>query len=365
LNFGKLSGLFLMLGVAFCLRAFADGVAFTQSGASLPAGTMGDQTSSVSQLKYQAVLDYLQRISGAHYAQFERQVNAEFAEKYILDYKVSRQMGNLTVSGHIDGDGLRRWVHLLETKTRGTGSLSPYFILSSSIPGLTITPNETAARMRDSTVAQQILELFNGSLHKFNVRISLADLSSLGATAVPPRTEGDIRDLGKSPNNAALWVNLLPCKTCGGVRLDTYLYQVTLGKLLIARSDDLILEPKDFANREKLKSVLKEPMKQFQSDFEEMVSSGGLSSGSYRLSVEGVDSYRAYKLIEGELSKQDYIAQVLLKHSESRIAEFEVRSSIPSSEISQRLGQFSFPGFKLKPVRVDSKSVVVRYLKEG
>jgi hypothetical protein len=365
LNFGKgIKSFLLLLLLATSSRIFAEGVPFTQSGASLPAGTVGDQTSSVSQLKYQAVLDYLQRISGAKYAQFEKQVNPDFAEKYISDYKVSRQTGNLTVSGHIDGEGLRRWVHLLETKTRGAGSLSPYFILSSSLPGLTVSPSETAAKMKDLVVGQTILELFNASLHKFNVRISLADLSTLGVNQ-PPRTENEIRGLAGSANNAALWANLLACKTCGGVRLDTYLYQVSQGRLLIAHSDDLNLEPKDFANREKLKSVLKEPMKQFQADFEEMVSSGGLSSGSYRLSVEGVDSYRAYKLVENELSKQDFIAQVLLKHTESRLAEFEIRSSLAMPELSQRLGQSSFPGFKLKPLRVDSKSVVVRYLKEG
>src|SRR4051794_12741866 len=103
--------------------ALAEGVPFVLSSSSLPPSPDDvRQTALIGRLKYQAVVDYLQRLMGSRYSKYEELVTPEFAEKYVLDYQVNRLPGKsaIELNGHLDGDALKRWVRVTETKAAGT-----------------------------------------------------------------------------------------------------------------------------------------------------------------------------------------------------------------------------------------------------
>ena len=109
--------------------------------------------------------------------------------------------------------------------------------------------------------------------------------------------------------------------------------------------------------------VLSPVFQLFHADFESAISEGKLSFSEYKLTIEGVDSYRLYKFLETELNRVDYLSQLTLRRAESRVAEFNFTSTLSTEEVAQRIQSTAFGGFHLKPVRVDSKSLSVRYSK--
>jgi hypothetical protein len=369
LNFAKW---FLIIVVVLGIshrKAVADPVPFTETSNPV-AGNNDTQGGLITELKYQAVVDWLKSYLGPRFATYEKLVTHDFSEKYVLDYKVSRSTSNraqIELNGHLDGDGLKAWIRVMETKARGNASTSPFLVLSSSVPGLALGISDTAQRLRDSLFAQTLLSLINGSLQRFNIHITSLDLSRV-VLKQPPVGDTDIsqlRDQAGSPSsNAALWLNFTPCKNCGGMHLDSYLYSLTNSKILLARSDDLALGPTDIANAAKIRTALKGAMTQFASDFDGLVGSGILQSTAYLLSIEGIDSYRAYKTVDSVLDNLDFVTQSSLKSAKSKNAVYEVLSPLTGEELSQRLGQQSFNGFALKPVRVDSRTLIVRYLRQ-
>ena len=79
------------MALAFPLVVWAaGGVPFTVGG--------GADTQNISDLKHRAVLEFLQRQLGERFEQYEKQITPEFAERYIMDYKVGRAGGNRQVS---------------------------------------------------------------------------------------------------------------------------------------------------------------------------------------------------------------------------------------------------------------------------
>ncbi len=359
----KIRAISLISLIVFLSQAstFADGVTFNQTAPD-PGGNPDAQTGLIAGLKLKAISEYLQNYLGSRYSSVEKFINHDFAERYILDYKVGRTADRtqLQVVGNLDSDGLKRWLRTLDVKTRGS-SLTPFLVLSSSVPNLPYAITDTSQRIKDSSLAQTLLAEVNTKLQKVNIRLGTADLSHLGLKQ-PPMSDTDIKTLrDQTGGNSCIWVQFQPCKTCGGMRMDLYFYNLTQGRRLLSRSDDLILTAADLADKTKIRAVLRTPIEQFQSDVEELVSSGMLTSSSYDLTVEQVDSYRTYKQIEASLGRLDFIVQAVLNRSEPKVAGFQVLSPLSAQELSQRLAQENFAGFHLKPVRVDSKSLVVRY----
>lgn len=343
----------LAVALFLSLKAFGGGAPFSVGGQA--------ESQDVSELKRQAVLDYLARALGPRFQQYEKAVTPEFAERYILDYKVSRSGGNrVQLTGHLDAEALKGWIRLSETKG-GKNAFRPMLLISSSIPGLTISPKETASKVRESALGQQILSEATAAFQKVNAKLTVPDGGP--SLSAPPRAEGEIRtlrDVGEG-YSCALWVHLSPCKSCGGSRLDLFVYNLGQARRVLGKSEDLALSGGDFNSAPRVKTALKAPFAEFKNDLEEIVSNGQLFSSSYRLVVEGVESYRAYKRLETEIGELDYLNQVVLKRVEPKVAEFEVLSSLGGEEVLSRLDGETFNGFRLKPVRVDSHHLVVKY----
>ncbi len=363
----------IFLLFSFCL--YAEEIPFSVSGNPGPtaqgAPNLDDpeqQASLIAELKTRAINEWLQGYLGNRFPQFEKQITPDFAEKYISDYKVAR-LGNdrntMQLTGHIDGDSLKRWVRLSETK-KGTNVIRPVFLLSSTIPGLTMSPGETSERIRNSPLAEGIFTQVNHQFQRLNAKLYAADRPA--PLSNPPKDENDIyslRDYGNQMGNSntAVWVYLAPCASCGGARIDTFLYSLSSTRLVFALSEDLPLQPKDFSNPERIKAVLAPVFQQFHLEFESAVSEGKLLSSSFRIIVEGLESYRLYKLIENEMNRMDFISQPTLKQVVSHAAEFNVLSSLPSDELAQRIQSVDFNGYHLKPQRVDPRAIYVRYSK--
>ena len=89
--------------------AKAEGQPFTIDAGTVNPDNPDQELAAASGLKYRAVVEWLQRYLGGRYAEIEKMVTPEFAEKYILDYKVGRNPGNRALyqlTGHLDADSL-------------------------------------------------------------------------------------------------------------------------------------------------------------------------------------------------------------------------------------------------------------------
>jgi hypothetical protein len=357
----------LLLAVLITPVARGDAQPFSVDAGAAVGDNAENQSNTVANMKYRAVVEWLQRYLGNRYAQVEKQVTPEFAERYILDYKVGRVPTNrslLQVTGHLDADSLRRWARVVETKHDGGSSLKPLFLLSSTIPGLTIQPGDTAGRLPSSTLAQSLLVMANTAFSKFNAKAVPFDGNGVvpGQPPVSPNDIARLRETASSKGfNSAVWMHLTPCKGCNGLRLTTHLYNLTQGRLALLHSDDLNLSTGDLASPEQVHAALKGPGKQFQQEVDSAVSEGTLFSASRRLLVEGIDSYRVYQDLETNIPKLEYVTQCILKRSEPHLAEFEVLTNLTPDELSQRLQAEDLGGFRLRLVRSDAQSLVMRY----
>jgi len=316
---------------------------------------------SIADLKLRAVVEYLQAYLGNRFETYSTQVNAEFAERYVQDYKVNRAGGKITVTGHLDSDGLKGWIRLSETK-RGT-TVKPVFLLSSSIPGLTITAGQTAAKSRESGLVQVFMNESSTAFQKLNTRLGVGG-SSLSLSQ-PPRNDSELRRLqdfaAGDGFTSALWLHLVPCKSCGGARMDAHFYNLNPVRQVLARSDELPLSAGDFANQARLKQALKGPVTALRSDIEDKISNGALFSNAYRLTVEGLENYRAFKVLQSAIGDVEFIIQATLKRSEPKVAEYEILSALTADELGARLDGETFDGFRLKTTKVDAPTITVRF----
>jgi len=344
----------LVLGGLFCAQLFAAGSSFSITG--------NGADDNITELKQKAIIEYLQAYLGARFESYAAQVTPEFAERYVQDYKVNRSSGKIQVTGHLDADGLKGWVRLSETK-RGANTVKPVFLLSSSIPGLTLAPSQTAAKTREGGMGQVFLSETAVAFQKLNAKLGVGSGSiSLNQ---PPRNDSELRkleDFAKSDGfTSAVWVHLVPCKTCGGARLDTHFYNLNPARQVLARSDELPLGASEFANSARLKQALKGPVQALRADIEEKISNGALFSNAYRLTVQGLENYRAFKVLQSNITETDFIISATLKRSEHKMAEYEILSSLSAEEIGSRLDSESFDGFRLKTLSVDAPNVVVKF----
>jgi len=337
---------------------------------SVSATATGDSGDLTGNLQYQAVVEWLQRYLGNRFAQYQGKVTPEFAKRYILDYSIghpSADRNQVVLSGHLDAEGLKKWVRVAEAK-RGGSSLKVLFLLSSTLPGISLYASATATGLHDSQLAQTLYNESNAVFHKFSTRATPASNPKLSISQ-PPTSQTEMKGLqeyGISEGyNTALWIQLAPCKACNesSIRMDTYLYNLIAPRLALSRSDELPLQTADLVKPEKLRSAVHFPLEQFRSDLEDQASEGTLFTAAHRLIIEGIDSYRVYQQVESGISRMDFIDQSVLKRSEPKLAEFELLCSMKPDELYARLQQAEPGGFHLKPVRIDPQALVMRYSK--
>lgn len=368
---------FIFWALIFSKFLYAEGVPFHVSSSMLaPTTTIPGQTVEnsdpesglINDLKYLAVSNWLHNYLGQRYTQFDKFITPEFSEKYILDYKVNRTnqpVGTLDLIGHIDGDSLKKWVRLVDSKSKGSNQIKPLFILSSNLTGLSISPSDTANKLRDSAIAQSIAQLAQGPVQKLNARLIPND-STFNLEA-PPKNGSEIQSLISLANRRGetlvIWAALSACPGCTTPRFDVFVYNTSSQSLAFVVGDDLALTTRDLANQEILKKSLTPIFQQFQTELENMYSEGTVLENPYRLIVESIDSYRTLKLAEAELSRGNGFSIPVLKKTAGKSAEYEIKSSLSIDELAQKIQSTSLPGFKTQVSKLDSSSLVLKYLK--
>ncbi len=395
-----------LLVALFSLRALAEGVPFTISSSELrpwdevkaelkikpkaapkptPIADPNDQAGAPSQvlddeseggngtpdltlrLKHQAVVNYLQEHLGSRFPKYAEKVTPEFAEKYILEYRIAKAAAgkkDVTVlSGSLDSDSIKRWLRRFEVRTQGSSGtgLSPLLFVSSE--GGNIRANESAQAVKSG-----ISESFTGELQKYFSKINstLVPFSGTGLpTPAPPRTEAEVRaftELGISRNaNSAVWVHFSPCPTCGGSRVDLLFYYFPQGRLALGRADDLPFDYRDGVHSEKSKRIVKTAIEEFTGGVNELIEQGTLFSSIHTLVVDGLDSLRAFKQLDNGLAKLDFVTRVVLKKTDVTRVEYEVLSGLATEELVQRLQNNAFPGFRLKSAGTTGNQAQMRY----
>lgn len=375
--------LFLLLAST----AFGEGVPFTISSKELPPpeeakaapGKKGapvtptpnaeDETEGsgsndlTSRLKHQAVINYLQGHLGARYSKYEEKITSAFAEKYILEYKISRPANEKNVvilSGSIDSDSLKRWLRKFEIKSSGASGLSPLFFVSAE-------PGPMRAAESATAVKSGISETVFGQLQIYMSRFNATMVPFSGAIGLnaPPRTESEIRTLaesGQSRNaNSAVWIHFSQCPSCGGSRVDLLFYYFPQNRLALGKAEDLPFDFREGATTERSKKAVKAATDEFGTGLTELIEQGTLFSSVHTLAVDGLDSLRAFKQLDNGLSRLDFVTRVVLKKTEPTRVEYEVLSGLSSEELMQRLQNNAFAGFKLKAAGYSGSSLQMRY----
>jgi|688.fasta_scaffold114862_2 hypothetical protein len=372
LSFAK--SVFFILLCAFCLLGrseapFSVAAPLPVNSPTPPPGsqTPPEDTSTelLARLKQDAVILWLRQYLGSKASSVEKMVTPDFAENYILDYKLSRSGANkeiIQLSGHLDDEALKGWVRLSETKGKGSNQIRPLLIISANLPGMSTPSVDYFTHTGNSTFSQQVTQMVNQEVQKFNLRAIPAS-GAVGST--PPRNEREIVGLREGSTqdgaNTAIWVYLNQCKSCEFPRLDIYLYSFMNPRLLSVQSDDLNIAVKDLGNTEKLKAALLPIFNEFHQEFERVIAEGKLNSAPLTVTIEGIDNYLSYRKIEYSLSKQSYLGQIVPHAFVQNTAQFEAVSSLGAEEVARRIQESVQPEIKLSPIRVDSRNIVMRY----
>jgi hypothetical protein len=355
----------MVFAAAFPAHA-EDGEAFTISSTELDGKAAAGQ-GMVNALKQRAVAAYLLKILGrSAYERIAPQITSEFAETYILDYQVGRAKsgirGAIELSGHLDGEQLRQWARLAETRQSG-GNLKPLFLLSSAVTGLDWNPRNTGSKTREQRSAMEIFQGFQNAFTKLGIRATALDLSGL-ALDTPPRAPSELTQLSEAGQaagyNGALWVHVMACSDCIGTRVEYRFYNFSQSRATIVDVKDVAVEEASYADATRVKKGYAALFDTFAEKLKEVVSRGTLQSGSHRLVVENLASPRAYKAADEGMQKLDFVTQSTLKYASSNTAEFELLSALTTEELSQRLLLVNIPGCNLKPTRIEGTTIVAQ-----
>ena len=320
----------------------------------------GDDT--VSLLKQKAVVTYLQKQMGSRYASVAEQVTSEFSENYILDYQVGKKGKQTEVTGHLDAKSLMRWVRLSETKSRTGGAIRTAFVITSDFPQATLAAGDTNSQMQTQPTAKILHALAIGAVEKFNV--SLTGVDGKFPLSQPVRQESEVRALrdygGSASVNTVLWAHVSPCASCGGGKLSLYFYNLFQDRAAVVTSRNLKMDATQIASGTGLREAFAPAFEELRTNLEDVISSGALSSRVYKVVFENIRTYKGFRQLQQEMPKLDFVAKATLKRTEPFVAEYEVFSTMPATEISQRFQSTEFDGFQLQPVHADGTNVTLK-----
>ena len=373
MNLGK----FIFVILVITQMVWAEGVPFTVSSSSIvknpntsvsEAQNSDPETTLISDLKYLAVANWLQTYLGQRFTQFDKYITPDFAEKYIFDYKLNRQAqpaGTLELVGHLDGDSLKKWIRLIDSKSRGSNQIRPLFIVSSNLPGFIISPIETASRSKDSLIIQILNQMAQEKLRKLNA--GLTPLDGPCSLEAPPKNNSEIQTLISIANRGnetlVVWAALTACPGCNSTRIDLFLFNTYSQNLTFVVGDDLILSARDLGNPNLLRRVLTPVFLAFQTELENAFSEDTLKEMPFKLIIDNIDSFRLLKLAETGLSRGNGFSAPIFKKAAGKTAEFEIKSALSIEELTQRIEASPLAGFKNQVTRVDGSTLVVRYFR--
>jgi hypothetical protein len=331
-------------------------------------------------LRRKAVVDWLRKNLGEQLGEerinaLEAQVTPEIVESNISSYRVNRTANNKTeLTVDLNVGALRGWVNLVDSKSRQEMSLRPAVIVGSQLVGFLISPEETSSRAQDNPFVQTMVQMTHSSLAKMQVSSAPPRGSFYGSKR--PKTASEIRSLSNqsamSGFNSAIWVQLVSCRECGGARLDLTLFNFNKNRSELSITQDITADANLFGNPERLKNTVKPAFQELQTKAEALLSSGLLFDATYQLSITSIPAvtsakdmrnYRIYRQIEDAISQLDSIDQAKIKGIEPATLRLEIQTSKSTTDLAQMLEAAQLPGFRLQRDRVDSTSLVMRYLK--
>jgi len=312
----------------------------------------------LARLKQDAVILWMRSYLGEKSSSFEKKVTPEFAESYLLDYRVNRVGENKNIvqlSGNLDTDSLKGWLRVSETKMASGSQLKPALIISTS-PSISL--NESQEGNLFSAIESGLNQEFK------RLRLNLASASS-APFDIPPKDERMISRLsdffaGKG-NNIVIWVYLNRCKSCTGIRLDLFSYSLSQNHLMTSLSEEVPELTGSFQDPSRITAIFSPFFKLFQQDFERAIAEGKPHASALTLTVEGVENYRIYKKLEYLLSQQGFWSDWMPRGFVQGTAQFEAFSPLNAPDVARRIEALTLPEGKLLMVRVDSRNVVVRY----
>lgn len=314
--------------------------------------------SLLARLKQDAVILWMRNQLGDKASNFEKKVTPEFAESYILDYRVDRKGENkniIQLSGHLDTDALKGWLRVSETKMASGSQLKLALVISF----------QSATELSD----EQENNLFAATEKGLNQELKKLRLSVSSPFpppfSLPPKGEAGISQLSQffEPKgfNTVIWLHINQCATCPGARLDLYSYSLSQNFLMTALSEEVPGLLNSLKSSDGVNQLCEPFFKDFQKDFERAIAEGKTKSALVTLTIDGIGNYRDYKKLEYVLSQQSFWSDWVPKSFTQSTAQFEALSPLNASDVARRIEALSLSSGKLQLVRVDSRNVVMRY----
>lgn len=307
----------------------------------------------VWRLKKEAIVQWMQTtVKEPKLSQYRNALTTDFVEKYILQEQrkmIPGEIPKVEVRVQVDADGLSR--RFMVTEVRQRGGFKTAFILSSQIPLLSLLPQETVVRVKDTPAAQTLFVMLGSFLQAFRVKLEVLDLRHENLKTPVTRRQS-IRSFGDSFRRigypSVLWVHLA-LDSEGKTKFEIYFYNLPQARLSVPKSEEIVLESMDLANHERLRSIFKTALQGFEAQFQEDLESGKLFSYSYRVLIENWKNLEQLKRIEERLATIDVEKTSVMKRFQREVAEFAVNSLLAAEEFEKRVGE-TLPGVKAKVV---------------
>lgn len=290
------------------------------------------ENTSVPELKRQAIRDYLTKWLGAKSIGYEKALNNDLVERFILDYRLTKTENNLPiVTGHLDVQAIRSWVKLAEAK-QGTQVTRIALLYSENLPSRKIPASETEDWLEKAGAAQSIyreLQQISKSIHG-----SLSPWRYSTPESAPPKTESGIRALSRAANgnvDVAIWFHQWRCPDCQYGQLEVMVYQLNAGKRIYSRSEEI-------------RATVTQLLPSIRTELDSVMSSDAVRCHAYQLNFADVANYRVFRALDAWISRFDGVPIATLTRVSSHEAQYSVCSSLELDSLAAELIQNHPPG---------------------
>ncbi len=351
----------LSVGAPWARGAESD--VFSVRGQSDPAHPVR-QSDLIATLKQKAILEWLSHHVSGRLQDFAPQVTPEVAEKYVLDYEVTRLHAaplELQLKVHLDIRALKQWIRAVETKHLQS-SIRAGFLFSSTVPTLLMSPDETARLVQDTPLVTFCHRTLAQNLAAFHMALTPTDL---GLGVQPQVLEGNelASSLQRRHLNGLLWMRLVTVsfdpREPTQVGLEAYFWN-TNGRLLTFYRD-LNLAPAQLSNTAQVRSVLHGVLGDLRRQVEELVNKGMFLSQSVFLRVEGVNSMADLRRVQGGITGLDFVLNSTPVYYGPQALELKLATFINAQRVGERLDALTGQPYHFRVLRVDPPRLTVRY----
>ncbi len=331
---------------------FSEGTPFAIRGKISEKG----EDSTISLLKYQAIIEWLNKSS---FKQYEKELNSNLVDMFILDYKIERlkSENEIELQGHIDSRGLIDWIRNKEAKKYAPAVIKPILIVSSEIRGFTLIAEETTQNIKNSVITRVIHDIFFELFRKMNLTLETFNGINFSFKR-PPEKSNNIKKLKEyfKNFNCIFWTHFSQKGANNIVKV--FLYDIYHNQIVSIESSVFDLPKEQFSNISLVKKELSPIIERLEKKFKEVINSGKLTSHVYELKFENL-SLKDLSIIERELLKQAYVKSYSLKLFQKDKTIFELYSDLDINSLINQLGNTLFEGLRLEFEKVGYNNIKV------